>query len=142
MFRLSRAAAGAACAAALLLAAGCGGSLGTPGGKVTLGGNPVADASLTFLPAANPDAVASGVTGPDGTYRLDYGTKRGLAPGKCTVRVTVYTLKSGKPLPGGEQGAALKGDDTKTVQHTYVFETDVPAGASTLDFELNQGKKE
>ncbi len=138
MRRLSR----VALLCVLALVAGCGGALATPSGKVTLNGEPVADVSLTFLPAANPDAVASGVTGADGLYRLDFGTKRGLATGKCTVRITRYTLKNGKPLPGGEQGTALKNDDKKSVRITYVFEKDVTAGDATLDFELNEGKKE
>jgi len=36
----------------------------------------------------------------------------------------------------------LKGDTTKSVSLTVVFERDVAAGASTIDFELTEGQKE
>lgn len=126
---------------AALLAVGCGGAVAQPTGRVTLKGEPLAGAELTFLPAADPNAVATGVTDADGRYRLDYGTKRGVAVGKATVRIVRYTLLNGKPLPPGEQGTALKGDDTKSVRHTYTFEKDVAAGGA-IDFELSEGKKE
>lgn len=126
----------------LVLAAGCGGAVGQPTGKVTFRGEPVAGAALTFQPVSNPDAVATGVTGADGQYRLDYGGKGGVPVGKCTVRVVRWTLPNGKTLPPGEAGAALKSDETKAVQTAYVFERDVAAGAGTIDFELTEGKKE
>jgi hypothetical protein len=127
---------------ALVVVAGCSGSVGQPTGRVTLRGVAVSGAELTFLPAADPDAVATGVTDGDGKYRLDYGGKRGVAAGKATVRIVHWTLPNGKPLPAGEEGAALKADETKAVRTTYLFEKEVPAGSGTLDFELSEGKKE
>jgi hypothetical protein len=129
-------------AVGLLVLAGCGGSVGHPTGRVALRGTPVAGAELTFLPTSDPDAVATGVTDVDGKYRLDYGGKRGVAAGKVTVRVVHYTLPNGKPLPAGEEGAALKADETKALRTTYVFERDIAAGAGSLDFELSEGKRE
>jgi hypothetical protein len=127
---------------ALLFVSGCAGPVGQPTGRVTLRGVPVAGAELTFLPAADPNAVATGVTDADGKYRLDYGGKRGVAAGKATVRVVYWTLPNGKPLPPGEEGSALKADETKARQTTYVFEKEVPAGGATIDFELGEGKRE
>ena len=127
---------------ALLVVAGCGGSVGQPTGRVTLRGAAVSGAELTFLPSADPNAVATGVTDGDGKYRLDYGGKRGVAAGKATVRIVQWTLPNGKPLPAGEEGAALKADETKAVRISYLFERDVPAGTGTLDFELGEGKRE
>ncbi|HVK10942.1 MAG TPA: hypothetical protein VM597_19385 [Gemmataceae bacterium] len=127
---------------ALLAVAGCSGSVGQPTGRVTLRGVAVSGAELTFLPAADPDVVATGVTDREGNYRLDYGGKRGVAAGKATVRVVFWTLPNGKPLPSGEEGAALKADETKALRTSYLFETDVAVGDGTLDFELSEGKRE
>ena len=49
-------------------------------------------------------------------------------------------MPNGKPLPGGEEGAALKNGDKKVVRTVYSFERDLAAGASTGDFELSEDK--
>lgn len=121
------------------LLVGCGSSC-KPSGKVTLRGEPIAGAELIFRPVATPDAPIIGLSGSDGAYRLDYAGKSGVPTGKCRVVVTHYTLPNGKPLPGGEEGAALKSGDKKVVRTVYSFERDLAAGASTQDFELSEGK--
>ena len=50
-------------------------------------------------------------------------------PGRYKVTVAYYTLRNGKPLPGGEEGAALRGDEEKVVRHVYGFDRDIVAGA-------------
>lgn len=125
----------------LLTAAGCGNSTGQATGKVTWKGVPVEGAELTFAPVAAPEATIHGASGPDGVYHLNYLKDGGLPAGNYRVTVTAYTLRSGKPLPGGEEGSALRGDEGKVVKHTYAFERAVVAGANTHDFELNEGQK-
>ena len=125
----------------LLSAAGCGSSTGQATGKVTWKGVPVDGAELTFAPVADPAATVHGTSGPDGAYHLNYIKDGGMPPGKYAVKVAVYTLRNGKPLPGGEEGATLRGDEGKVVKHTFTFDREVAAGANPHDFELNEGQK-
>lgn len=122
------------------LAVGCGASLGQATGKVTWKGTAAARADVVFAPEADPDAAVYGVTVADGSYHLDYARKRGILAGKCKVTVTWFTLRDGKPLPDGEAGAALRGDDAKVVRHVYQFEKDVAAGLNAFNFELTEGR--
>lgn len=124
-----------------LLLTGCGEATGQPQGKVTLKGQPVVAAEIVFQSEANPDAPVTGLSGEGGKYTLDYAGKSGVPAGKCKVTITHYTLRNGKPLPEGEEGAMLKSDPAKSVRNVYVFEKDIPAGGGTLDFELSEGKK-
>jgi hypothetical protein len=128
-------------AAALVLACGCGDPTGRPAGKVTLGGQPVVGAELRFEPSANKDAPVTGLSGEGGVYVLDFGKKGGVPVGPCVVTITYYTLPNGKPLPGGEQGSALRSDPEKVARHEYVFEKEVVKGDSAMDFELSVGRK-
>lgn len=120
--------------------AGCGAPLGQATGKVTWKGTPAARADVVFTPEADPDAAVFGVSGPDGTYHLDYARKRGVLAGKCKVTITWFTLRDGKPLPDGEAGAALRGDDEKVLRHVYEFDKAVAAGPNPIDFELAEGR--
>src|SRR6266540_1225202 len=108
----------------LVFLAGCG-SAGTPSGKITLNGQPVAGAEIVIQPDANPDAPVVGLSGPDGEYRLDFAGKSGVPTGKCRVAITHYTLRNGKPLPGGEEGAALKNDELKVLRTVYSFDKEI-----------------
>ncbi|MCS6975695.1 MAG: carboxypeptidase-like regulatory domain-containing protein [Gemmatales bacterium] len=88
---------------ALLLAAGCGprgGVGGKPvpsGGTVTLDGQPVEGVIITFVPtgAGQP---ASGVSGPDGSFRLTTrNTGDGAIPGTYKVTVKRQATAAGGP---------------------------------------------
>jgi hypothetical protein len=124
-----------------LLLTGCGDATGRPQGKVMLKGQPVAGAEIVFQSEANPDAPVTGLSGAGGEYTLDYAGRSGVPAGKCKVTITHHTLRNGKPLPEGEEGATLKSDPSKSVRNVYVFDRDIPAGGGTLDFELSEGKK-
>ncbi len=124
----------------MLVVVGCGGATGRPVGKVTWKGSPVAQAELRVVPASDPDRAVFGVSGPDGAYHLDFGRLGGVPAGACKVTITRYTLPNGKALPEGEQGAALRGDADKVVRHFYEFDRDVPAGGTTINFELSEGR--
>lgn len=127
-------------AAVLLAAAGCGGTTGQPAGKVTWNHQPVSGAEIAFEPEAGPESAAFGSSGEDGTYRLEFRKGTGLPTGRCKVTITRYTLPNGKPLPEGEEGAALRGDEDKVRRHTVVFDKEIAAGPNALDFELTEGK--
>jgi len=121
-------------------AAGCG-SVGTPNGKVTQNGAPVAGAELLLYPEATPDQPVVGMSSASGEYRLDLTGKRGVPAGKCRVEIAHYTLLNGQPLPGGEAGNVLKGDDKKSRRNVHRFDVEIAPGTPTLNFELNEGKK-
>lgn len=123
-----------------LLAAGCGDPVATVSGRVTLKGEPVADAALAFQPTAEGADPFPGGTRETGAYHVTYRGADGMPPGKYRVTVTRYTLRGGKPLPAGEAGAAVKGDG-KALAEIYAFEKDIAPGPNTLDFELTQGTR-
>lgn len=124
---------------AMACTAGCG-AVGTPSGKVTQGGVPVAGAELLLYPEASPDQPVVGMSSATGEYRLDLAGKRGVPAGKCRVEIVRYTLLNGQPLPGGEEGNALKSNETKSRRNVYQFEVEIAPGNPVLNFELNEGK--
>ncbi len=130
-------AATAVCTILITTLCGCGGPLGRVDGKVTLKGQPVADADIVFQPEENPNTWYSGLSFEDGSYQLSYGRSSGLPVGRYTVKVTYYALKNGQPLPSGEEGKALR-DEEKAVAKTVSFDRDISAGKNTLDFELDE----
>ena len=122
------------------LVPGCGPSVGQVQGKITFKQQPVTSAELLFLSEANPDQQFSGIARPDGTYQVSYRTFKGLPVGRYSITITRHVLPGGKALPEGEKGAVLK-QSGQALKETYVFEKDIAAGANTLDFELQAGKK-
>jgi hypothetical protein len=72
--------------------AGCGGGAGDvklvkAGGVVTYLGNPLGNATVTFLPDKGP--IALGTTDKDGKFTLSTGSSPGVVVGKCRVSVAV-----------------------------------------------------
>jgi hypothetical protein len=131
----------ALCVVALFTVAGCGGAVVRPTGKVTLKGQPVGGVELRFDSDAAPNTPITGRSNADGTYQLDYGQQRGLAVGRSKITIAHYTLKNGKPLPDGEDGATLRNQPEKVTKHIYEFEKDIPEKTTELNFELGEGKK-
>lgn len=78
---------------ALLLVSGCGGKVDRPpvfkaGGVIRLGGKPVPDALVQFIPAAG--RPATGKTNSNGEFTLTtFNTNDGAVEGSHTVTVTV-----------------------------------------------------
>lgn len=126
--------------AALFLLAGCGVPVGQPTGKVTWKGQPASGADLTFQSETDPALQFFGRSGDDGGYQVSYRTYKGVPVGRYKVTVAWHFLPGGKPLPGGEAGAVLR-NSGKALKQGFVFEADVPAGASTHHFELSRAKQ-
>lgn len=124
----------------LFFAAGCGASVGTVGGKVTLKTKPVTTGEVVFRSKVEGVDAFFGEITADGTYHVSYRTKAGLPTGKYEVAITHYTQLNGKPLPDGEKGVVLR-NEGRVRKNLYVFEKDIAAGKNEIDFELSQGEK-
>jgi hypothetical protein len=73
----------------LLAASGCGRRLVKLEGTVTLDGQPLEGATVTFVPEGGSGPSASGLTGSDGVFSLTTRTSGdGVAPGAYKVTVT------------------------------------------------------
>lgn len=141
-------------AAAVALAAGCGGGGVAPvSGTVTLDGKPLAHATVTFEPAGGgkePGPGSAGTTDAAGRYVLALNTTGGpgAVVGPHRVRVTAYAGdadgdSSAPPTSGTVHRKPLVPAAYNT-QSTLTFE--VPAGGSSAaDFALKSatgpGKK-
>jgi hypothetical protein len=115
-------------------------------GTVTLDGDPIEGASLTFTPTAETKAQGGvAATGPDGKYAVmaPQGGK-GLAPGKYKVTISRRLRKDGSlppsDLPPIESDAteSLPAKYSSPSQTTLTVTVD---GDKPYDFELKSGKK-
>jgi hypothetical protein len=152
----------AALAASLLLALaldltpGCGPSgakLAPVAGKVTLNGEPLEGATVTFTPdPGNPEVTPGGASsGPGGAYRARYGERPGLAPGKYKVLVVKSALKGGASVPPEFKDdpvmAQISGLTVDALPPEYgnanttPIAVDVPDGGGTFDLDVKQAKK-
>jgi hypothetical protein len=125
----------------LLLLAGCGGPyrVGPVSGRVTLNGQPLANAAITFQPEAtegnnNPGPGSGAFTDSEGRYTLKVvGTEtRGAVVGKHKVRITLVAdadSADDKPKRVKQLPARY---NAKT---TLVYEV-TASGSSTVDFPL------
>jgi hypothetical protein len=83
----------------LLLYVGCASDLSTVTGKVTLDGEPLADAFVEFTPQVPGGSMSYGKTNSRGDYDLMFSSsKRGAMPGESIVRITTADVGDmGKP---------------------------------------------
>lgn len=121
----------------LLLLTGCGGGssdqpdLGTVEGKVTLDGQPLSDATVSFIPEEGRTSTA--VTDAEGHYELNYTlTTPGAKIGQHAVTIT--TFKAAADPDAGDE------DTPEKVPAKYNKATElkkeVTAGKNVIDFEL------
>jgi hypothetical protein len=85
----------------LLAASGCGRRMVKLEGKVTLDGQPLEGATVTFNPQGGSGESASGLTGSDGVFYLTTRTSGdGVAAGSYKVTITKSAVSD---VPGGDQ---------------------------------------
>ncbi|MEO2025569.1 MAG: hypothetical protein ABGZ23_06760 [Fuerstiella sp.] len=134
---------------------GCGGgggasipALGTVTGKVTVGGQPLANAVVTFTPASG--RPSAGTTGSDGTYKLMYNVDNaGATIGEHTVLVSAGDDSGDYEGDGEDEGDEDEGDEDEgdedegdaagglpAAASDGSIKKDVSAGANTIDIEL------
>lgn len=127
--------------AALLIGCGRGDGpeLGTVHGRVTLDGNPLPKAKVTFTPMDESGArPAAAITDNDGNYELKYSVQHnGAPPGKYQVQITTATTTSddqGNDVEVPEKLPAKYNASTELVK-------EVQAGDNTIDFPLDSKGK-
>jgi hypothetical protein len=135
-------------AVALVGAAGCGGSypLAPVSGRVTMDGQPLANAAVTFQPVPtekgiNPGPGSGGFTDADGRYTLKLVSdgSRGAVIGKHIVRITPVpkdgdATEDQQPI---EPPMKAKRPPPKSARKDTKLEFDVPpGGTSAADFAL------
>src|SRR5262249_29977763 len=76
---------------------------------VTLDGNPVAGATVMFVPVGDQGRPAQALTGPDGSFRLATTSKEGAGRGEYQVLVTKTTgMLAPGALPSSPAAPALR----------------------------------
>lgn len=73
-------------------------------GKVLLNGEPLAAASVTFIPRDQTKGTGGfGATLADGSYEmLHRSNQKGVEPGAYTVLFSKFTMPDGAPIPAGK----------------------------------------
>lgn len=139
-----------------LICIGCGpdAKLGEVTGKVTLDGQPVKGAVVTFTPVDGGRASV-GKTDDNGVYNLAFGAEPGALVGTHKVTVQAVTSTGGttfdpnirsdspeyeKQAMGGSQADYNNAKSTETIPAKYNKETtleyEVKSGKNTIDIEM------
>ncbi len=127
--------------ALLAVAAGCQeaapANVGQVSGRVTLAGEPLADALVTFAPVKEGGTTALGMTKADGTYALNYaGEISGAEIGENRVLISTYA--TGDP-DGDPPRPAVPEKVPARYNTTSELKVEVKAGSNTFDFPLEAG---
>ena len=125
----------------VVLLTGCGQSysLGTVTGLVTLDGEPLSQATVTF--SRGQGRMSVGTTDEAGRYRLQYtSSQQGAEPGNHTVSITSQV----DAVSGEGELAAVEGRK-ELLPPRYHQKTELSAevkpGRNTIDFELSSAQK-
>ena len=127
---------------ALLLALGCGGRKFVPvSGKVTLNGQPLAGATVSFQPIAEGSVEAAagsvGKTDAQGEYTLTASTGQGgAAVGKHRVMISLLNPKVGEDDARRRHGPALEDKVPPRYNKDSKEVVEVPADGLKKDFAL------
>jgi hypothetical protein len=121
-----------------LLVAGCSGDkvprLGRVTGAVTLDGQPVPDASVTFDAAQPGESPSIGKTDASGNYEMYYSRgHKGATIGEHTVYISTYQPKTDENPQSKKETIPAKYNGKSELKAT------VNRGANKLDFELKSG---
>jgi len=135
------------CALLVLSLAGCSSGSSRPDvelvpveGVVTLGGEPLAGASVMF------GGVAMGETDAEGRYELSQGTKKGVPVGEYQVVIEKWVMPDGSLYRSDEGISPMDSGATQEIPPKYSnmemteLKATVPAGGGKVDFELKKGK--
>jgi hypothetical protein len=106
-------------------------------GRVTLGGEPLSGAIVTFLPVQQGASTSLGRTDDEGRFTLLYGGDiEGAQVGQH--RVTITTFSRGNPDADPPRPASAEKVPAQYNRDTTLT-ADVVAGKNTIDFDLQAG---
>jgi hypothetical protein len=125
----------------LTAAVGCSGSQASVSGRVTLAGKPLDRGTVAFQPTVG-GPVGYGTIGSGGSYAVQTGQQRGLAPGE--YRVTVQSVSE---VTEAQRQAEVSGTMTEATgqlltparyasRETTPFRFQVKSGSNTIHLEL------
>jgi hypothetical protein len=104
-------------------------------GVVTLDGQPLSGAVVTFMPGATtPAGGGSGRTGKDGSYKLTFlrgGT--GVPSGEYKVVISKLVLPDGKEVPANTTKSPLELQATETLPPRYSMPDQSTLGVNVLE---------
>ena len=135
----------------LAIARGCGGGrdpslpdLMPVSGTVTLDGEPLANALITFLPVGSTRGQSCyGVTDPSGRYELMENERvKGAPEGEFSVLVNKWVMPDGSDFPRDSTVSAMDAGAVELLPPRYSAEglsqltATVTASGGTIDFEL------
>lgn len=110
-------------------------------GKVTLDGQPLSQATVTFLSTGPGGMSAIGTTDEEGVYALSAGPYVGALAGEYKVTITHYTMKDGSPVKApdeiGVEQLKMTGEVQQTLPPHYSDER-----LSQLSMTVAEGKSE
>jgi hypothetical protein len=135
------------CCLVLASLTGCGGDRVVVTGTVTLDGNPLPDALVTFRPEGGTGELGgSGRTGPDGKYTLTAARGgQGILPGEYKVVINRPLRRDGSPPAPDEK--PIESDARETLPPNYsdlgatTLTAKVAREAAVHDFALTAPKK-
>lgn len=114
---------------------GCGSEYATVTGRITLDGEPLPNATVSFMPEDEGGRPSFGRTGTDGRYSLQETHRvSGALPGEYTVRITTYVEGNPEEIP--PIPTVPERVPTKYNTETGLIE-EVKPGENVLDFPLD-----
>ncbi len=121
----------------LLCATGCGsaGDYHPVTGKVTLDGQPLADARVVFTPTDETGQSAFGKTDASGTYSMISGTNKGVTPGSYKVSVTSSPPESTETVDPA--AVASSGEEYEKMLQNYDSAPKAPRFKDPIPSEYN-----
>ena len=115
-------------------------------GTITVDGEPLETATVTFLPTDEEGTLTVGETDAEGFYALQYLGGDGTATGSYKVSVGYKVSTAGKPLGLGVQSSLVPPDDVIGAQERLpanysdlgrtVLSAEVPPQGGTFNFDL------
>jgi hypothetical protein len=121
-----------------LSAIGCGDKTGTIEGRIVIDRVPLPLARIELQPADSKDRPYVGESVDDGQYYMEDIAREGMLLGKYRAVITYHTLPDGEPLPKGEQGTTLIGDE-KIRKHRVGFDIEIVEGHHVMEFDVSKG---
>lgn len=108
-------------------------------GTVTLAGNPLAGARVTFNPRESGTRGGFGITDGQGSFVAKFrGTENGIEPGEYVITIAKFALPDGSPLPPGTSPADAGAVEMMPPQYSNpdLSQQVVTVGEGTNDYPI------